>query len=77
MARKDDIYISFINHELIKEKYNVNEGALPKNIREGLNSNISILKALAIIVDDVESKNPSSDKSLYSKITQFLNEQAI
>ena len=77
MARKDEIYNSFLNHELIKEKYGINKEALPKNLKEGLNSKYAIIKALALIVEDIESHNPSSDKSLYSKITQFLNKESI
>lgn len=77
MARKDEIYNSFLNHELIKEKYEIRKEDLPKSLREGLNSKNIIIKALALIVEDTESQNPSSDKSLYSKITQFLNEASI
>ena len=77
MARKDEIYNSFLNHELIKEKYEIRKEDLPKSLREGLNSKNTIIKGLALIVEDTESQNPSSDKSLYSKITQFLNEASI
>ena len=77
MARKDEIYISFLKHELIAEKYDVKKEELPKSIREGLKSKNAIVKVLALIVDDTESLHPSSDKSLYSKITQFLNEESI
>jgi len=77
MARKDEIYISFLKHELITEKYGLKEEELPCNLREGLESKNTIVKTLALIVDDTESLNPSSDKSLYSKITQFLNEASI
>ena len=77
MARKDEIYNSFLNHELFSEKYAIKKEDIPKNLSEGLRSQNTIIQALAIIVDDMESINPSSDKSLYSKITKFLNETSI
>lgn len=77
MARKDEIYNSFLKHELIVEKYDLKKEDLPKNLREGLKSKNTIVKTLALIVDETESITPSSDKSLYSKITQFLNETSI
>lgn len=77
MARKDDIFISFIKHELISEKYNISENDLPHNLKEGLNSKHTIIKAIALIVENTESINPSSEKGLYGQITQFLNEATI
>ena len=72
MGRKESIFTSFINHELIVEKYNISKGELPQNLSEGLKSNYSIIKAIALIVDKTEKK-PVSDKALYGQITQFLN----
>lgn len=77
MARKDDIFVSFIKHELISEKYNISENDLPHNLKEGLNSKHTIIKAIALIVENTESLNPSSEKALYGQITQFLNEATI
>lgn len=74
MARKDDIFASFITHDLVTEKYNIESSELPQNLNEGLRSNHSIIKAIALIVSNTESINPSSSKALYSQLTQFLNE---
>jgi hypothetical protein len=74
MARKDDIFISFIKHEIINEKYELKETDLPHNLKEGLKSEHTIIKAIALIVDNTESINPSTEKALYGQITQFLNE---
>ena len=77
MARKDEIYKSFLNHELILNKYKIKKEDMPQNLRAGLSSKITILKAIALIVEDAESNHPSTEKSLYGKITQFLNESSI
>lgn len=74
MARKDDIFTSFISHDLVNEKYNIEDKEFPKNLNEGLKSNHSIIKAIALIVANTESINSSSNKALYTQITQFLNE---
>ncbi len=73
MARKDDIFLSFINHELIEKEYKVANFDLPQNLQEGLNSKHTIIKTIALIVQDTEAQNSSSDKALYTSITQFLN----
>ena len=77
MARKDDIFISFIKHELITEKYNLSDEDLPQTLQQGLNSEHTIIKAIALIVESTEGINPMSDKALYGQITQFLNEATI
>lgn len=77
MARKDDIFNSFLKHEIVTDKYGITHEDLPENLKEGLNSKNTIVKTIALIVDDTESINPSSDKALYSKISQFLNEASI
>ena len=75
MTRKDVIFEGFLSHEFFKEKYKIKNEELPKNLKEGLRSKNSMVKAIAIIVDDAESNNPSSEKSLFTKITQFLKIQ--
>lgn len=77
MARKDDIFISFIKDKLISEKYDLNESDLPHSLKDGLKSEYTIIKAIALIVENTEGVNPLSDKSLYGQITQFLNEATI
>lgn len=77
MARKDDIFISFIKHELIREQYDLTESDLPLNLKDGIKSDHTIIKAIALIVENTEGINPLSDKALYGQITQFLNEATI
>ncbi len=77
MARKDDIFKSFMEHEMISEKYDIISNEIPKNLSEGLRSKHTVIKAIALIVNTTETLNPVSDKALYSQITQFLNESTI
>jgi len=77
MARKDDLLNSFLEHKLINQKYQLDVGELPKTVREALKSEIPIVKAIAIIIDSLESSEAITDNTLRNTITQFLNEAAI
>ncbi len=77
MALKDDIFKSFLQHDIIKEKYGVNDNELPSSIREGLVSEIPIIKSIALIVDGLQSSMPVTDAALRNSITQYLNDAAL
>ena len=77
MARKDDIFKSFIDHPLIKDKYEIDKAELPVNLREGLASNQVIIQTIALIVDSQEKVPAESEKTLDTKIRQFLQKEAI
>lgn len=77
MAQKDDILKSFLQHDIIKEKYNVKANELPSTIREALVSEIPIIKSIALIVDGLESTMPVTDAALRISITQYLNDAAL
>lgn len=74
MARKDDILNSFLKHEILKEKYGLKKSEIPSTVREALNSDKPIVKAIALIVDGLESQTPVTDATLRNTVTQFLNE---
>lgn len=74
MARKDDILKSFLTHELLEGKYEIKKDDLPSSIREALNSDKPIIKAIALIVDGLESPSPVVDSVLRNQVTQYLNE---
>ena len=74
MAKKDDILKSFLTHELLEDKYEFNKEELPSTIREALNSDKSIIKAIALIIEGLESNSPVTDSVLRNQVTQFLNE---
>lgn len=77
MARKDDIFKSFLQHDIIKDKYDVKESDLPASVREGLISEIPIIKSIAIIVEGLENSIPITDTALRISITQYLNDSAL
>jgi hypothetical protein len=77
MARKDDIFSSFLKHELLKEKYGLKKLDIPSTVREALNSEIAIVKAIALIVDGLEAATPITDFALNTQIRQYLQEQAL
>ncbi|WP_026977596.1 hypothetical protein [Flavobacterium tegetincola] len=74
MARKDEIFNSFIKHELIADKYSLTVDQIPTSLKEGLKSNHTIIKTIALIVENSEGISPTSDRALYTMITQFLSE---
>jgi hypothetical protein len=74
MARKDDILKSFLNHELLESKYELKKTDLPSTIREALNSDKPIIKAIALIVEGLDGTSPVTDSVLRNQVTQFLND---
>jgi len=74
MARKDDILKSFLNHELIETKYEFKKDDLPTTVREALNFDKPIVKAIALIVEGLDGSTPVTDSVLRNQVTQFLNE---
>ena len=74
MARKDEILCSFLKHEMLTSKYDLKQSDIPLTDREGLNSGFPIIKAIALIVEGLESPLPITDAALRNQITQFLNE---
>jgi len=73
MARKDDIFKSFLEHEILKKEYNLTDEDLNITLRQALNSDIPIIKAIALIVDSSEKINRDSDQVISREITQYLN----
>ena len=74
MARKDDILKSFLTHELLESKYELKKTDLPSTIREALHSDEPIIKAIALIIEGLDSTSPVTDSVLRNQVTQFLNE---
>lgn len=74
MARKDNILNSFLKHELLESKYGLKKEKLPKTVREALNSDIPIVKAIALIVEGLDGTSSVTDPVLRNQVTQFLNE---
>jgi hypothetical protein len=73
MARRDDILVSFLSHELLQEKYQLETEELPKTLSEALNSNVPIIQAIALIVNNLEKIPTATDSELRNTVLQFLN----
>lgn len=73
MARKDDILRSFLTHELIENNYELKIEELPSTVREALNSDIPIIKAVALIVEGLEKSPTATDNELRNSVLQYLN----
>jgi hypothetical protein len=73
MARKDDILKSFLTHELLESKYKLRNEELPTTVWEALNSDIPIVKAIALIIEGLEKSPSATDNELRNSILQFLN----
>lgn len=71
---KNKIFKKFISHELMKKKYGIEERYVPNNITKGLVSEVPIIKAIAILVDELENNQGINDISLYNKINIYLNQ---
>ena len=77
MARKDEILSSFLRHEMLSTKYLLKQKDIPTTVREALNSDIPIVKAIALVVEGLESQTPISDPALNTQIRQYLQEKAL
>jgi hypothetical protein len=73
MARKDDILKIFLTHELLESKYELRNEELPTTVWEALNSDIPIVKAIALIIEGLEKSPSATDNELRNSILQFLN----
>lgn len=77
MARKDDILKSFLEHEILRDKYKLTGESLPKTVSDALDSQVPIVNAIAKIIDGIESKPPLSDNVLRDLVTQYLKTSAL
>jgi hypothetical protein len=73
MLRKDKILNSFLDHEVLKTEYGLNLDDLPITIRDALNSDKPIVKAIALIIEGLEKSPSQTDNELKNTILQYLN----
>lgn len=77
MARKDDILKSFLTHELLESKYELKREELPQTVREALSSNVPIVKAIALILEGLESTPKITNIALNVQLRQYLKDHAL
>jgi hypothetical protein len=73
MAIKDEILKSLLTHEILESKYELIKEELPTTVREALNSEKPIIKAIALIVESLEKSPQATDNELRNSILQYLN----
>jgi hypothetical protein len=71
--RRDLIVESFLSHELLKTKYELNDDKIPKNLSDALKSNVPIVKAIALIVEKLESAPNTTENEMRNIVLQYLN----
>jgi hypothetical protein len=73
MANKDKIFESFLNHGILESNYGVKKEQTEITINEGLNSDIRIIKAIALIVAGLEKSPTATNNELSQSVLQYLN----
>ena len=76
MAEKDNILLSFMEHEILATKYNLDKNSLPKSFIEAKNSKIPIIKSIAEIVDAIDGvvgSEKKTEKQTFELLTRLLN----
>ncbi len=73
MARKDDIFRSFMEHPIVHEKWEQQSEPIPETVRDGLRSNVPLVMSIALLVEELEADDAISDKTLFTKLTAQLN----
>lgn len=73
MARRDEILKTFLEHEKLKDEYKISKKDIPKTVREGLNSEVPIIRTISIIIEKLESSKSSRDIDIYNAVTNYLS----
>jgi len=71
MKRSDKIFRTFLQDEIIKEKYEINLEEYP-TVNKALESENPIVKAIALIITGLESDN-MADKDIHTQVVNYLN----
>lgn len=77
MARKDQIFESFLKHDLLKDKYGLDESKLNINLRVAVKSDVAIIHVIAIIVESLEKPHKETNSAIRNMITQYLDKNAL
>ena len=77
MTKEDEILRSFMEHPLLREKYELKEEQLPNTVEEGMKSPIPIVLAITNIVKGVQRKPEVSDQDLQRQLFAILNSNAL
>ncbi len=73
----NELLNSFLDHELLQDKYRVQKKDLPNNLKDALKSENSVVNSIAMIVQTIQSDSNITDKALKTKVSQHLNEYSL
>jgi len=77
MSRKDNVFSTFMNHALLNEKYELTDEETQVSLSVAVNSEIPIIKTIALLVTEMEAKSIPGDVSLKNIVNQYLNTASI
>lgn len=73
----NELLNSFLNHELLQDKYKIKKTDLPSNLKDALESENAVVNSIAMIVQTIQSDSNITDKALKTKVSQHLNEYSL
>jgi hypothetical protein len=73
----NELLNSFLDHELLQEKYKIAKKDLPNNLKDALKSDNPVVNSIAMIVQSIQSDSNITDKALKTKVSQHLNEYSV
>lgn len=77
MSRKDSIFETFMKHPMLKEKYKLKDEQIKISLKQASNSDVAIIKSIALLVSEMEGHSTSSQSTLKNMVLQYLNTAAI
>ena len=73
----NELLNSFLDHELLQDKYKIAKKDLPNNLKDALKSDNPVVNSIAMIVQSIQSDSNITDKALKTKVSQPLNEYSV
>lgn len=76
MAKKDEIFKSFMKHELLKSKYDIKNSNVPDTVKDAKNSNIPVIKIIGELIDSIDGNldaDRKTDSQTYDLLTRYLS----
>lgn len=73
----NELLNSFLNHELLQDKYKIQKNDLPTNLKDALGSENAVVNSIAMIIQTIQSDSNITDKALKTKVSQHLNEYSL
>lgn len=73
----NELLNSFLNHELLQDKYKIQKNDLPTNLKDALRSDNAVVNSIAMIIQTIQSDSNITDKALKTKVSQHLNEYSL